>query len=147
MRLGHVAGQHSMPINWRRHQLSNHNERQKKGREAKEIRPGLIINIKIGRLTFQPPTEQVACGACCHQEKLYGMAEITEIPTNQRTCKLIAILPLCEACFYADQTERVLIRKIWKGTDIEIQNWGRASIEHILQFAAAVSEKHGAKEH
>jgi hypothetical protein len=108
---------------------------------------GSVINMDFGRINSPLSTEQVECGACRKHDGFYGIAVITEIQPNKHTSKLIDVLPLCEACFCADQKQDVLIRKLWKAPDLVIHNGGQASMEHILEIAAVVAEKDKATEH
>jgi hypothetical protein len=115
-------------------------------RAAKKARscPGLVVNINFGRLLPPAPAEAIECGACGKQVVPYGIAEIQG---NQCKCTPCAVLPLCETCFCTDPTSDVLIQKIWKAPDLEIQDGGEASMQHILEISAALSERHDATEH
>jgi hypothetical protein len=113
---------------------------------------GAVVRVNIGRCLMNGETK-LKCFTCSNEAKDwawpdgpallgYGIAIIEASNSDQ-----VAQVPLCESCYNSDDVSNVITRKVLKAPDLEISEGGEATLEHVLEIAAAESERPNATEH
>ena len=129
----------------------NRHERRVAKAKARKVPLGHIINARIGRclMAGEARLKYYACGKEAkewpwhgsHALMGYGIAEIEE------SGQAVIRVPLCETCFNTEDIEQHLVRRVLQAPDMEFKDGGEASVEHILEISAALSEKEDATQH
>jgi hypothetical protein len=116
---------------------------------------GAIVNVAIGRCVVAVESKW-QCFACGKEAKDwawpdgpallgYGIAMIQTVQAGQVLAQ--AQVPLCETCFNSDDVSHVITKKVWNAPDLEFSDGGEATLEHVLEIGAALSERQDATEH
>jgi hypothetical protein len=115
------------------------------------MRPGDMLMIGYGRVGYEDPTLVDQCYLCGGAAKAWPYTDGPEgHPPMAHGAALInkeTTVPLCEMCFGAPDRDMQMPRKVMGSPDMDVQEGGAASAEHIIEVADAIREREQASSH